>query len=308
MTDNMTDKNISKNISDNNPENSADSSSGTPSENVPMQNKAEDSEKKSTLSPESTSSDMGSEASDIDAAAAYVEAIDDSAGYTDPIQSYVEAKARERDKKREHEAKLNEQPEAAAENNEYRPPSYTPSNGAYQPPNYASAPAQHSQPSPSEQPPSNQQTPDWSGQQKQTAWQEAPHQSQDRQTHQQAYGQAPQSNPSPNQSPYPNQPNYVNPTQYSNQYYQTPPMGYQQKSRLAAAILAITVGFLGIHNFYLGFKVKAIIQLLLCIFGSIFTAGLAIFAVKIWALVEGVQLFMGYDNRAFDGNNVILKD
>lgn len=81
-----------------------------------------------------------------------------------------------------------------------------------------------------------------------------------------------------------------------------PPPGYQQKSRLAAGLLGISFGALGVHNFYLGFKGRAIIQLVLCLL--IFTA----FIPFIWSLVEGILLIIGSEGRNYDGNGVILKD
>lgn len=98
----------------------------------------------------------------------------------------------------------------------------------------------------------------------------------------------------PNQQPY-----------YQNQYT-TPPMGYNQKSRLAAGLLAILVGSLGIHNFYLGFNTRATVQLVISLAGGLLTCGVATIAMCIWAFIEGVLLLSG--SRVFDGNGVILKD
>lgn len=41
-----------------------------------------------------------------------------------------------------------------------------------------------------------------------------------------------------------------------------------QKSKLTAGLLAIFLGTLGIHNFYLGFTTKAIIQLVVSLLGA----------------------------------------
>lgn len=91
------------------------------------------------------------------------------------------------------------------------------------------------------------------------------------------------------------------------QHIYTPPAGYFQKSRLAAALLGISFGFVGCHNFYLGFKTKAIIQLVLAILG-IFTFGITLLASAVWAFVEGILLLIGNENQRFDGNGVILKE
>ena len=47
-----------------------------------------------------------------------------------------------------------------------------------------------------------------------------------------------------------------------------------RKSRLAAGLLAIFLGTLGVHNFYLGYTNRGLAQLLLTIVGSWFTCGL----------------------------------
>ena len=45
---------------------------------------------------------------------------------------------------------------------------------------------------------------------------------------------------------------------------------YRSKSRKSAALLCLTLGFLGIHNFYLGFKKRGIIE---CAISILFIAG-----------------------------------
>ncbi len=96
--------------------------------------------------------------------------------------------------------------------------------------------------------------------------------------------------------------------QYYKQYYNTPPAGYSQKSRLAAALLAITFGGLGIHNFYLGFSSRGVIQLVLAICGMI-TCGVTTIAAVIWGFVEGIQLFTANSpSKLYDANGVILRD
>ena len=73
------------------------------------------------------------------------------------------------------------------------------------------------------------------------------------------------------------------------------------KSRLVAGLLAIFLGSLGIHNFYLGYTNKALVQLCVTIIGGPFTCGLAPVAMGIWGLVEGVMILSnspGYDRDA----------
>lgn len=140
-------------------------------------------------------------------------------------------------------------------------------------------------------------------------------------------------NPNPNPNPAPNQgqqpynavPNYGAPQQPQQNYqpgyqqpypptyqqpmrYDTPPQGYQQKSRLAAALLAFLFGVFGVHNFYLGFNTKAIIQLIVSLAGGVLTCGLATVAVAIWGFVDGIQLLVSSPAHRYDGNNVILRD
>lgn len=128
---------------------------------------------------------------------------------------------------------------------------------------------------------------------------------------QQAAAQTQQATQNPQQTPPQYQPpQYNQPPQqqvyYTNQPQMTdiPPEGYQQKSRLAAALLAITVGCFGVHNFYLGNNTKAIIQLVI----TVVTCGFGAIATVIWAFVEGVQLLIGEGKNRYDGNGVIMKD
>lgn len=82
------------------------------------------------------------------------------------------------------------------------------------------------------------------------------------------------------------------------------PVNGQQKSKLAAVILAFLLGYLGIHNFYLGYTSKGVAQLLLTLLGG-WLFGLGAVAAGIWALVEAIQLLTGSIDR--DANGVMLK-
>ncbi|MEG1621445.1 MAG: TM2 domain-containing protein [Oscillospiraceae bacterium] len=77
-------------------------------------------------------------------------------------------------------------------------------------------------------------------------------------------------------------------------------------SRIVAGVLAILIGYLGIHNFYLGYNSKAIAQLLLTLIGSVVTCGIAGVAVWIWSIVEGIQILTGSIN--VDGFGIPLKE
>ena len=95
-------------------------------------------------------------------------------------------------------------------------------------------------------------------------------------------------------------PNYTGQAQqtYTQQPYNTvPPMysvpvGYPQKSRIAAALLAIMLGALGVHNFYLGNTGKAVAQLLLGTLGFAL-CGVGTLVSGIWGLTEGIRLLKG---------------
>lgn len=130
------------------------------------------------------------------------------------------------------------------------------------------------------------------------------------------YGAAQQSQYNTPQQPVPLQqpgvppygtPNFGQPVEKT--YYNVPPAGYVQKSRLAAGILAIILGAFGVHNFYLGFNTNGVIQLVVSIVGGIISFGLATAAMGIWALVEGVQILSASSPaRLYDGNGVIMRD
>lgn len=65
----------------------------------------------------------------------------------------------------------------------------------------------------------------------------------------------------------------------------------KMKSKIAAGVLAILLGQLGIHNFYLGYTKRGIIQLLATIFFSwTYFIPLVIWA---WAIYEAVQILTG---------------
>ena len=76
----------------------------------------------------------------------------------------------------------------------------------------------------------------------------------------------------------------------------------QQKSKLAAGLLGILIGALGIHNFYLGFTGKAIAQLLI----TVLSFGLLSFIPAIWGLIEGILILTGSMN--VDANGIPLTD
>ena len=66
------------------------------------------------------------------------------------------------------------------------------------------------------------------------------------------------------------------------------PVGQAQKSKIAAGLLGIFLGSLGVHNFYLGNTGKAVAQLLLTLIGWIIIVGPIISGI--WALIEAILI------------------
>ncbi|PYI69109.1 hypothetical protein CVV68_03875 [Arthrobacter livingstonensis] len=91
------------------------------------------------------------------------------------------------------------------------------------------------------------------------------------------------------------------------QQYRQPAYGQpysEQKSKVAAGILGILLGGLGIHNFYLGYTKKALIQLLV----SVLSVGFLAWAMAIWGLVEGILILVGNEGFRTDARGIPLKD
>ena len=84
----------------------------------------------------------------------------------------------------------------------------------------------------------------------------------------------------------------------------------EAKSKVAAGILALFFGYLGVHNFYLGYTSKAVTQLLLYLLGIplclIFVGIPMIIGVGIWVFVEAIMIFTGKIDKDAKGN--LLKD
>ena len=71
------------------------------------------------------------------------------------------------------------------------------------------------------------------------------------------------------------------------------------KDHVAAGLLAIFLGSLGIHKFYLGYNTPGFIMLAVTIVGSIFSLGLAGLAMVVISIVEGV-LYLSKSQTEFE--------
>lgn len=67
------------------------------------------------------------------------------------------------------------------------------------------------------------------------------------------------------------------------------PAAGEGKSKIAAGLLGIFLGSLGIHNFYLGYTGKAVAQLLI----TLLSCGIGATVTSIWGLVEGILILTG---------------
>ncbi len=86
----------------------------------------------------------------------------------------------------------------------------------------------------------------------------------------------------------PQQPMYNQQPMYGQPY----PVDPNTKSKLAAGLLGIFLGSLGVHNFYLGYTGKAVAQLLI----TLLTCGIGAIVTSIWGLIEGIFILTGKIN------------
>ena len=113
------------------------------------------------------------------------------------------------------------------------------------------------------------------------------------------FGGAPDAQPSPEQPAYGSagygdpaygQPAYGQPA-YGQQTYGAPP-----KQWVLALVLAFFLGGFGVHNFYLGYTTRGIIQLVL----TITLVGAPISAI--WALIEFIMIIMRSGSYGYDAS------
>jgi len=79
----------------------------------------------------------------------------------------------------------------------------------------------------------------------------------------------------------------------------------EQKSKLAAGLLGIFLGWLGIHRFYLGYTSIAVAQLVLGLLGIV-TCGITSLASWIWGIVDGILILTG--RISTDAKGIPLKE
>ena len=88
----------------------------------------------------------------------------------------------------------------------------------------------------------------------------------------------------------PNQPPYFDPALVNPAPSTDYPNGYKPKKKYVAVLLAVTFGFLGLHNFYLGNSSKGVAQLLIALIGSL-ALGIGFVVAYVWAFVEAYNIF-----------------
>lgn len=84
------------------------------------------------------------------------------------------------------------------------------------------------------------------------------------------------------------------------------PANANSKSKIAAGLLAIFLGVYGVHNFYLGYTKKAVIELVVTLVGMVLSCVIIgiipIVVVAIYTLIEGIMIFTGNINTDANGN------
>lgn len=81
------------------------------------------------------------------------------------------------------------------------------------------------------------------------------------------------------------------------------------KQKVVAGLLAIFLGVYGVHNFYLGYTKKAVIQLVCTIVGLVLSliiiGALVVFGIAIWSWVEAIMIFTGKIDVDAKGNPLV---
>lgn len=98
---------------------------------------------------------------------------------------------------------------------------------------------------------------------------------------------------------------------YAQQAYGQVVPGQVPKNMVVAVLLAFFLGTFGIHNFYLGYTQKGVIQLVLNVVGWATTwllvGFVAVFAVAVWVIVDIIQIVTRQGQYVTDANGVPLQ-
>ncbi len=78
------------------------------------------------------------------------------------------------------------------------------------------------------------------------------------------------------------------------------------KDRIAAGLLGIFLGSLGIHKFYLGYSTAGVIMLVITLAGSIFTFGLSGAVMGIIGIIEAI-IYLTKTQQEFENTYVYNK-
>lgn len=76
------------------------------------------------------------------------------------------------------------------------------------------------------------------------------------------------------------------------------------KDHVAAGLLAITLGCLGIHKFYLGYLTSGFITLGVSVAGGVLTLGIATVVMAVISIVEGI-LYLSESQSKFENTHVV---
>ena len=116
---------------------------------------------------------------------------------------------------------------------------------------------------------------------------------------QQPFGAQPGYGSVPPQNPYGQQAQYG-----YQQPYVAPAVG--EKDHVAAGLLALFLGWLGVHKFYLGYNTSGFIMLGTSILGGILTLSVASWAIWVIAIVEGI-FYLSKSQTEFEQMYVLHK-
>lgn len=109
-------------------------------------------------------------------------------------------------------------------------------------------------------------------------------------------------NPNPNQN---NGYSYNQPYDQANHgYYQQ--VNFSSKDHVAAGLLAIFFGWLGIHKFYLGYNDAGFTMLALTVLGSLVTFGVAAAVMEVVSIIEGV-IYLSKSQTEFEREYVFAR-